>query len=303
MEAGEQVAQELRPAVSPEIRAFFDEATNSVSYLVADPATRAAAAIDPVLGFDPVSGRIDHEGADRILSAAEEGGYSIAWILETHAHADHLSAAQYLKRRTGAKLAIGAGIRKVQGAFAPRFGADDVKPDGGDFDRLLDDGEALALGDLTIEVIATPGHTPACVSYKVGDAVFVGDTMFMPDYGTARCDFPGGDARQLYHSMQRILSLPRETRLFMCHDYKAPGRDAFAWETTVGEQRDRNVHIAGGVGEDDYVAMRTARDATLKVPKLLYPAIQVNIRGGRLPPAEANGMRYLKLPLSLPDAD
>ena len=303
MEAGEQVAQELRPAVSPEIRAFFDEATNSVSYLVADPATRAAAAIDPVLGFDPVSGRIDHEGADRILSAAEEGGYSIAWILETHAHADHLSAAQYLKRRTGAKLAIGAGIRKVQGAFAPRFGADDVKPDGGDFDRLLDDGEALALGDLTIEVIATPGHTPACVSYKVGDAVFVGDTMFMPDYGTARCDFPGGDARQLYRSMQRILSLPRETRLFMCHDYKAPGRDAFAWETTVGEQRDRNVHIAGGVGEDDYVAMRTARDATLKVPKLLYPAIQVNIRGGRLPPPEANGMRYLKLPLSLPDAD
>ena len=303
MEAGEQVAQELRPAASPEIRAFFDEATNSVSYLVADPATRAAAAIDPVLGFDPVSGRIDHEGADRILSAAEEGGYSIAWILETHAHADHLSAAQYLKRRTGAKLAIGAGIRKVQGAFAPRFGADDVKPDGGDFDRLLDDGEALALGDLTIEVIATPGHTPACVSYKVGDAVFVGDTMFMPDYGTARCDFPGGDARQLYRSMQRILSLPRETRLFMCHDYKAPGRDAFAWETTVGEQRDRNVHIAGGVGEDDYVAMRTARDATLKVPKLLYPAIQVNIRGGRLPPPEANGMRYLKLPLSLPDAD
>ncbi|HEU4695419.1 MAG TPA: MBL fold metallo-hydrolase [Sphingomicrobium sp.] len=303
MEAGEQVAQELRPAVSPDIRAFFDEATNSVSYLVADSATRAAAAIDPVLGFDPVSGRIDHEGADRILSAAEEGGYSIAWILETHAHADHLSAAQYLKRRTGAKLAIGAGIREVQGAFAPRFGADDVKPDGGDFDRLLDDGEALALGDLTIEVIATPGHTPACVSYKVGDAVFVGDTMFMPDYGTARCDFPGGDARQLYRSMQRILSLPRETRLFMCHDYKAPGRDAFAWETTVGEQRDRNVHIAGGVGEDDYVAMRTARDATLKVPKLLYPAIQVNIRGGRLPPADANGMRYLKLPLSLPDAD
>ena len=303
MEAGEQVAQELRPAASPEIRAFFDEATNSVSYLVADSATRAAAAIDPVLGFDPVSGRIDHEGADRILSAAEEGGYSIAWILETHAHADHLSAAQYLKRRTGAKLAIGAGIRKVQGAFAPRFGADDVKPDGGDFDRLLDDGEALPLGDLTIEVIATPGHTPACVSYKVGDAVFVGDTMFMPDYGTARCDFPGGDARQLYRSMQRILSLPRETRLFMCHDYKAPGRDAFAWETTVGEQRDRNVHIAGGVGEDDYVAMRTARDATLKVPKLLYPAIQVNIRGGRLPPADANGMRYLKLPLSLPDAD
>ena len=302
MEAGEQLAQDTRPASSPHIRAFFDEATNSVSYLVADPATRTAAVIDPVLGFDPVSGRIDHDNADRILSAAEEGGYRIARVLETHAHADHLSAAQYLKQRTGAKLAIGAGIRKVQAEFAPRFGADDVKADGGDFDRLLDDGDRLPLGDMAIEVMATPGHTPACVSYKVGDAVFVGDTMFMPDYGTARCDFPGGDARQLYRSMQRVLSLPPETRLFMCHDYKAPGRDAFAWETTVAEQRDRNVHIGGGVGEEDYVAMRTARDATLKVPKLLYPAIQVNIRGGRLPPPDANGKRYLKLPLSLAEA-
>jgi glyoxylase-like metal-dependent hydrolase (beta-lactamase superfamily II) len=301
VEAREQVAQELRYASAPDVHAFFDEATNSVTYLVADPATRTAAVIDPVLGFDPVSGRIDHEGADRLLAAAEEAGYSVPWILETHAHADHLSAAQYLKQRTGAALAIGAGIRKVQSVFAPRFAADDVKADGGDFDRLLDDGDALPLGEMTIEVIATPGHTPACVSYKVGDAVFVGDTMFMPDYGTARCDFPGGDARQLYRSMQRILSLPRETRLFMCHDYKAPGRDVFAWETTVGEQRDRNVHIGGGVGEEDYVAMRTSRDATLKVPKLLYPAIQVNIRGGRLPPPDATGMRYLKLPLSVPD--
>jgi glyoxylase-like metal-dependent hydrolase (beta-lactamase superfamily II) len=301
VEAREQVAQELRHASAPDVRAFFDDATNSVTYLVADPATRTAAVIDPVLGFDPVSGRIDHEGADRLIAATEEAGYSVLWILETHAHADHLSAAQYLKQRTGAALAIGAEIRKVQSVFAPRFAGDDVKADGGDFDRLLDDGDALPLGEMTIEVIATPGHTPACVSYKVGDAVFVGDTMFMPDYGTARCDFPGGDARQLYRSMQRILSLPRETRLFMCHDYKAPGRDVFAWETTVGEQRDRNVHIGGGVGEEDYVAMRTSRDATLKVPKLLYPAIQVNIRGGRLPPPDANGMRYLKLPLSVPD--
>ena len=301
MEAGDQVAQELRFASSFDIRAFFDEATNSVTYLVADPAARTAAVIDPVLGFDPVSGRIDHDGADRTLAAVEEGGYSVPWILETHAHADHLSAAQYLKKRTGGKLAVGAGITKVQSVFAPRFGATDVTADGGDFDRLLEDGDELPLGKLEIQVIATPGHTPACVSYKVGDAVFVGDTMFMPDYGTARCDFPGGDARQLYRSMQRILSLPRETRLFMCHDYKAPGREVFAWETTVGEQCDRNVHIGGGVGEEDYVAMRTARDATLKVPKLLYPAIQVNIRGGRLPPADANGTRYLKLPLSLPD--
>jgi glyoxylase-like metal-dependent hydrolase (beta-lactamase superfamily II) len=268
---------------------------------VSDPSTRAAAIIDPVLGFDPVSGRVDREAADHILAAATKDGLKVAWILETHAHADHLSAADHLKRRTGAKVAVGSGITLVQGEFGPRLGVEDIAPDGADFDRLLDDGDGLPLGDMRIEVIATPGHTPACVSYKIGDAVFVGDTMFMPDYGTARCDFPGGDARQLYQSMHKVLALPRETRLFMCHDYKAPGRDQFAWETTVGEQLDRNVHIGGGVGEDDYVAMRTMRDATLKVPKLLYPAIQVNIRGGRLPPAEANGTRYIKLPLSVED--
>jgi glyoxylase-like metal-dependent hydrolase (beta-lactamase superfamily II) len=282
----------------PRIQAFFDEATNSVSYLVADPVSRVAAVIDPVLGFDIVSGRINTGAADQILGAAAEADLEIRWLLETHAHADHLSAAQYLKERTGAPTAVGAGICDVQSKFAPRFGAEDVAS--GDFDRLLVDGDRLPLGELRIEGIATPGHTPACVSYKVGDAVFVGDTIFMPDYGTARCDFPGGDARQLYRSMHRLLSLPRETRLFMCHDYKAPGRDVFAWETTVGEQLDRNVHIGGGVGEDDYVAMREARDATLKLPKLLYPAIQVNIRGGRLPPADANGITYLKLPLTLP---
>jgi glyoxylase-like metal-dependent hydrolase (beta-lactamase superfamily II) len=280
------------------ISAYFDEATNSVSYLVADPATAAAAVIDPVLGFDPASGRIDAAAADRILSDVDKAGFSIDWVLETHAHADHLSAAQHVKAMTGASYAVGQGITKVQNVFGPKLGVHDIQPDGSDFDRLLQDGDLLPLGELEIEVIATPGHTPACVSYRIGDAVFVGDTMFMPDYGTARCDFPGGDARQLYRSMHRILSLPRETRLFMCHDYMAPGRDVFAWETTVGEQLDRNVHIGGGVPEDDYVAMREARDATLKVPKLLYPAIQVNIRGGRLPSADANGVSYLKIPLT-----
>jgi glyoxylase-like metal-dependent hydrolase (beta-lactamase superfamily II) len=298
--AAEQ-AQELRFARSADIRGFFDEATNSVSYLIADPETKAAAIIDPVLGFDVASGCVDTQGADEILAVAKDEGYSVGWILETHAHADHLSAADYLRRRTGAKLAIGAGIRKVQDVFAARVAAADVKSHGSDFDRLLAEGHEIALGQMAIQVLATPGHTPACVSYKLGDAVFVGDTMFMPDYGTARCDFPGGDARQLYRSMHRILQLPNETRLFMCHDYKAPGRDVFAWETTVRDQRDENVHIGGGVSEDDYVAMRTSRDATLKVPKLLYPAIQVNIRGGRLPPGDANGTHYLKVPLSLPD--
>jgi glyoxylase-like metal-dependent hydrolase (beta-lactamase superfamily II) len=281
------------------IDAFFDEATNSVSYLVADPSSGQAAIIDPLLDFDPASGTVSTQSVQRVLEAASEAGLNIRWLLETHVHADHLSAGHHLKGLTGAETAIGRGIRDVQAEFASRLGAGDVRPGGGDFDRLLADGDRLPLGNMEIEVMATPGHTPACVSYRIGDAVFVGDTMFMPDYGTARCDFPGGDARQLYRSMHRILSLPRETRLFMCHDYKAPGRDAFAWETSVGEQLDRNVHIGGGVGEEAYVAMRQARDATLNVPKLLYPAIQGNIRGGRLPPADANGISYLKLPLML----
>ena len=274
------------PAVedaAPRVQAFFDEGTNSVSYIVSDPETGRAAIIDSVLGFDPVNGHVDLDAAHRMLTAAKESGLSIDWILETHAHADHLSAADYLKRQTGAVVAIGAGIRDVQTAFAPQVGGGDVKSDGGDFDRLLADGDTLPLGNLRIRKLAPApllhavrrddqecgGHTPACVSYRVGDAVFVGDTMFMPDYGTARCDFPGGDARQLYRSMHRILALPRDTRLFTCHDYKAPGRDTFAWETTVGEQLDRNLHIGGGVDEDAYVAMRSSRDATLKVPKLL----------------------------------
>jgi glyoxylase-like metal-dependent hydrolase (beta-lactamase superfamily II) len=286
---------------SPQIRGFFDEPTCSVSYLVSDAESAAAVVIDPVLDFDAGASRIETHSADAILAAGAAQGLTIAWVLETHPHADHLSAADHVRRCTGAEVGVGAGIRQVQNIFAPLFGADDVQPEGGDFDRLFDDDEVLEVGGLRVEVMATPGHTPACVSYRIGDAVFVGDTLFMPDYGTARADFPGGDARQLYRSIQRILSLPRETRLFLCHDYKAPGRDRFVWETTVGEELDRNLHIHAGVSEEDYVAMRKARDATLCAPKLLYPSIQVNIRAGRLPPADNNGTRYLKLPLTTPE--
>ena len=282
----------------PNITAFFDEATNSVSYLAADPASGAAVVIDPVLDFDAASGTIATRSVDKILASAAEQNARIQWVLETHAHADHLSAANLLRERTGAKVGAGAGIREVQRTFGPLLRADDVKPDGGDFDRLFEDGESLSVGEVTIAVMATPGHTQACVTYLIGDAAFVGDTVFMPDYGTARCDFPGGDARRLYRSIQRILALPPETRLFLCHDYKAPGRDSFAWEATVAEERDRNVHIGGGVCEADYVAMREKRDATLNAPKLLYPAIQVNIRAGRLPPPDENGRRYLSLPVT-----
>lgn len=276
---------------APEIQAFFDEATNTVSYLVSDPSSAKGVIIDPVLDLDAASGRVSTESVDRILSAADARGIAIDWVLETHVHADHLSAALVIKQRTGAGTAIGAGVRDVQAVFAPMLG---VSPDASDFDRLLEDGDKVEIGGLTVEVLATPGHTPACVSYKIGDAVFVGDTLFMPDYGTARTDFPGGDARQLYQSIRRILSLPRATRLFMCHDYMAPGRNAFAWETTVGDELDRNVHIGGDVSEDSFVAMRQARDSTLCAPKLLYPSIQVNIRGGRLPPAEPDGIHRFK---------
>jgi glyoxylase-like metal-dependent hydrolase (beta-lactamase superfamily II) len=284
------------------ISAFFDPATNSVSYLVADPASKAAAVIDPVLDFDAGASRVETHSADAILAAAAAEGLTVVWVLETHPHADHLSGADYIRTRTGAMVGVGGGIREVQARFGPMFEADDLKADGADFDRLFQDGEIVALGELEIEVMATPGHTPACVSYRFGDAVFVGDTLFMPDYGTARADFPGGDARQLYRSIRRILALPRATRLFLCHDYKAPHRDRFVWETSVGDELDSNVHIHAGVSEDEYVAMRHARDATLDAPKLLYPSIQVNIRAGRLPPPDENGRRYLKLPLSVPEA-
>ena len=281
----------------PEIHAFFDEPTNTVTYLVADPATRQAAVIDPVLDYDPATGAFDTRSAAAVLAEAERLGLTVAWALETHVHADHLSAAPFFKARTGAAIGIGEHIRDVQRIFRPVFNAEDLVADGGDFDRLFADGDRFPLGELEVEVLHTPGHTPADVSYRIGDAVFVGDTLFMPDYGTARADFPGGDARQLYRSIRRLLDLPAETRLFMCHDYKAPGRDAYAWETTVAAQRRDSVHVHDGVSEDDFVAMRTARDATLAAPKLLLPSIQVNMRAGRFPPAEANGVRYLKIPV------
>lgn len=280
------------------IRAFFDEATNTVSYLVADPASGRAAVIDPVLDYDHRAGKLSTRSAEAVLEAAEAAGYRIDWVLETHAHADHLSAAPLVKARTGAKIGIGQRITEVQRIFRPVFNATDLAAEGGDFDHLFADGERFSIGALEALVIATPGHTPACVSYKIGDAVFVGDTLFMPDYGTARADFPGGDAHQLYRSIRRLLSLPPATRLFMCHDYKAPGRDRFAWETSVGEERAANIHVKDGIGEAQFVAMRRARDATLAPPTLLLPSIQVNIRAGKLPPAEANGIRYLKIPLA-----
>jgi len=281
----------------PDITAFFDEATNTVSYLVVDPATRDAAIIDPVLDYDAASGEVDTASADRILAAVEARDLRVTLVMETHAHADHLSAAPYIKGKTGAAIGIGEHIRDVQKIFRPVFAADDLKTDGSDFDRLFADGERFAIGSLEVEVIHTPGHTPADISYRIGDALFVGDTLFMPDYGTARADFPGGDARQLYRSIRKLLELPRETRIFLCHDYKAPGRDDYAWETNVGAQRDASVHVHDGVSEDDFVAMREARDATLSAPKLLLPSIQVNIRAGRFPEAEANGVRYLKIPV------
>ena len=279
------------------IRAFFDEPTNTVSYLVWDRRGGKGAVIDPVLDFDHRSGEASTKSADAILTAAGEERVAVEWVLETHAHADHLSAAPYVKLRTGAKVAIGEHIKDVQKIFRPVFNIPDVSGDGSEFDHLFHDGERFRVGDLEAEVIYTPGHTPACISYRIEDAVFVGDTLFMPDYGTARADFPGGDARTLWRSMQRLLALPDATRLFMCHDYKAPGRDAYAWESTVAAERE-NVNLAGR-SEDEFVAWREARDATLPAPLLLMPAIQTNIRAGRLPEAEANGVRYLKLPVTL----
>ena len=282
---------------APVIQAFFDEPTNTISYLVSDPATRRAAVIDPVLDFDPRSGTVDVRSVQAILAAADKEGLKIEWALETHAHADHLSGAPYIKARTGASIGIGEHIKDVQRIFRPVFNAQDLRADGSDFDRLFADGETFRIGELVVEVLHTPGHTPADLSYKIGDAVFVGDTLFMPDYGTARADFPGGDAGQLYRSIQRLLKLPPETRLFMCHDYKAPGRDVYAWETTVRAERDGNVHLRGGVTEAAFVAMRQARDATLAAPTLLLPSIQVNMRAGRFPQAQQNGVHYLQLPV------
>ena len=284
----------------PVIQAFFDEPTNTVSYLVADPGNGDAAVIDPVLDYDYKSGKANVASADAILARAGEQGYAIKLVLETHVHADHLSGAPYIKLKTGAKVGIGERIKEVQKIFRPVFNAIDVSGEGSEFDILFKDGDRFKIGELQGEVISTPGHTPACVSYRIEDAVFVGDTIFMPDYGTARADFPGGDARILYRSIKRLMALPRETRLFMCHDYLPKGgRQHFAWETTVGEEIARNIHVHEGVSEDDFVKMRTARDATLSAPTLLMPSIQVNMRAGKLPPADANGVHYLRVPITL----
>ncbi len=283
----------------PKIQAYFHEPTNTVSYLVSDPSTWAAAVVDPVLDYDAASGEVSTESARRILADIKDAGLTLEWVLETHAHADHLSAAPFFRRETGARVVIGRHITDVQEIFSKTFNLDDISCTGKEFDKLVDDGETFMLGNMKVGVLHTPGHTPACVSYRIGDAVFVGDTLFMPDFGTARTDFPGGDARRLYRSIRRLLALPPTTRLFLCHDYKAPGRDHYAWETTVADQLANNIHIHEGVTEEEFTTMREARDATLAPPELLLPSVQVNIRAGHLPPAESNGVAYLKIPLTV----
>ena len=285
--------------MKPTIQAFFDPATWTVSYVVYEKPGTACAILDSVLDYDPKSGRTRTTSADKLVAFVREQQLQVAWILETHAHADHLSAAHYLRNQLGGKIAIGGQITRVQDVFKGIFHLDpEFATDGRQFDHLLHDGEQFAIGELTAQAMAVPGHTPACMAYRIDDAVFVGDTLFMPDVGTARCDFPGGDAATLYRSMRRLLALPPETRLYMCHDYPPEGRAA-KWETTVAAQRAGNIHVHDGVREEDFVKMRTARDATLEMPVLILPAVQVNIRAGEMPPAEANGVSYLKIPLNL----
>ena len=281
------------------VQTFFDPVTNTATHLVSDPATGAAAVIDPVLDYEPKWAKISTASADAVLKAVTDQRLHLRYVLETHAHADHLSAADYIRRKTGAKVAIGARITEVQKVFIPLFEADDLEPDGAPFDLLLGDGAGLALGDLPVRVIHTPGHTPACVTYLIGDAAFTGDTLFMPDYGTARTDFPGGDARTLYRSIRAILDLPPETRLFIGHDYLPPtGRILPAWESTVAEQRAHNIHVHDGVDEDAFVAVREARNAVLAPPTLILPSLQVNIRAGALPPPSPSGRVFLRLPVT-----
>lgn len=282
----------------PSVQAFFDNATNTISYIVHDPATKKAAIIDPVLDFTARNGRITTISSDALLAAAKDQGLDIVYLLETHAHADHLSAAHHLREVTGAPVVIGAHITQVQTIFGALFEADDVTHDGAAFDRLVQEGDTLPLGNMSIDVLYTPGHTPACVTYVIGDAAFVGDTMFMPDYGTARADFPGGSAHALYGSVRKILDLPPETRIFVGHDYLPEGRSEFAWETTVARQRAHNVHVHDGISEAEFIAMRTARDKTLEAPQLILPSLQVNIRAGALPPASPGGHVYLRLPVN-----
>ncbi|MEC8926246.1 MAG: MBL fold metallo-hydrolase [Pseudomonadota bacterium] len=287
-------------ALKPIVTHFFDEPTNTYSYVVQDPNSSHCAIVDSVLDFDYAAGRTSTESAERILKFIKDNHLTVDWILETHVHADHLSAAPFLKEHTGAQLGIGEHIKTVQETFGKAFNeGTEFQRDGSQFDHLFADGDTFSIGELQAQVLHTPGHTPACLTYVIGDAAFVGDTLFMPDYGTARCDFPGGDARTLYRSIQKVFALPDDTRLFMCHDYKAPNRDEYAFETTVAEEKQNNVHVGGGTTEDEFVKMRTERDATLNMPRLILPSVQINMRAGHLPKPESNGQRYLKLPLNL----
>jgi glyoxylase-like metal-dependent hydrolase (beta-lactamase superfamily II) len=299
-QASAQIARaQADRCLRPSIAGFFDEATNTISYVVHDPKTAEAAIIDSVLDFEAASGRTSNGSADRIIEYVNSKKLKVTWLIETHAHADHISAAPYLQEKLGGKLAIGRDIIRVQEVFGKLFNAGtDFERDGSQFDKLFEDGETFKVGELEGIALHVPGHTPADMAFIIGDAAFVGDTIFMPDFGTARADFPGGDASQLFRSIRRLLSLPDETRLFLCHDYKAPGRDEYAWETTVGQQREGNVHVKDGVTEEEFVAMRSARDKTLAMPNLIMPSVQVNIRGGRLPDPEENGVSYIKIPVN-----
>ena len=285
--------------MSPEVTAFFDTATNTVSYVVKDPAGRACAVIDSVLDFDYASGRTDTASADEVIAFIRANDLDLAWVLESHVHADHLSAAPYIQEKLGGRIGIGANITTIQDTFGKIFNeGTEFQRDGSQFDQLFAEGDSIHIGQMRADVLHTPGHTPACLTYVIGDAAFVGDTLFMPDFGTARCDFPGGSAHDLYQSIQKILALPDDTRIFVGHDYKAPGREQFAWETTVGEQKARNIHVGGGAPEDDFVQMRTTRDAQLAMPKLIVPSLQVNMRAGQMPDPEDNGTAYFKVPIN-----
>jgi len=285
--------------MTPIVNAFFDEATNTVTYVVREPEGRACAVVDSVLDFDYASGRTDTRSADAVIAFIEAEGLDLQWILETHVHADHLSAAPYIQERLGGRIGIGEKITVVQNTFGKIFNeGTEFQRDGSQFDSLFTEGDSFHIGQMRGDVLHTPGHTPACLTYVIGDAAFVGDTLFMPDFGTARCDFPGGSADTMFDSVQKILRLPDETRIFVCHDYKAPGRDVYAWETTVGEQKARNVHVGAGRSREDFVKMRTTRDASLSMPRLIIPSLQVNMRAGQMPPAEENGVSYLKVPVN-----
>lgn len=282
---------------TPDILSFFHEDTNTFTYVVIDPATQHAAIVDSVLDYCAASGRTHTKAADEVIAAVKDRGLTIDWILETHVHADHLSAAPYLQEKLGGQIAIGSHVRDVQKIFTKLFNANDVAVDGSQFGALIDDGQTFKIGELEATAIHTPGHTPACMSYLIGDALFVGDTLFAPDYGTARCDFPGGDARALYQSIQKLFALPDATRVFLCHDYLPEGRAEYIHQTTIGEEKANNIHVGHGAPEDHFVKMRTERDATLSMPKLILPSVQVNMRAGHLPEPEGNGIRYIKIPV------